>query len=227
MKIFNFCFLVLAFASSLLTGCVVESHSVTVSQPTNQNGEKSNIVNGTDKVSGEYTGEFLALGIGQSESLINSIKDGNNDTINTVLQNPNDFIPPVLFALADQLMDIGESRPAMFWYYTAQLRARSDANKSLDPTVSDGLTNLNRYYGVKIGQYAKSHIAELTEIMGKVIEYDRISDRRYNAKWVAVLGEDAYTKSKIAFIDESEYKSIDNNTRIGFYRGFKKAISSQ
>ena len=212
----------------LLSGCVVESHKTVVSQPSNeQNYAKSEIVNSTDRVTGSYRGEFLALGIGHSESLINSIKSNNNDAINSVLSHPNDFIPPVLFALADQVMEMNEPRAAMFWYYTAQLRARSDANKSLDPTVSNGLNELNRYYGLKIGRYAKEHIAELTEIMERVIEYDKISDRMYNPKWVAVLGDEAYTKEVISFVSKEEFKAIDDSTREGFYRGFLNAIRKQ
>jgi hypothetical protein len=215
-------FLTLAF---LMNGCVVESHKTVVSHPTgDQNFTKSKVINTTDQVTGSYRGEFLALGIGQSESLINSIKSNNNETINSVLSSPNDFIPPVLYALADQIMEMNEPRAAMFWYYTAQLRARSDANKSLDPTVSEGLNELNRHYGLKIGRYAKEHIDELTEIMGRVIEYDKISERQYEPKWVAVLGAEAYTKDVISFVGSEEYDAINNSTRDGFYRGFLNAV---
>lgn len=221
-------YLALLLCSFLLTGCVVESHKTTVSQPSpDENYSKAKRVNETDQVTGSYRGEFLALGIGQSESLINSIKDANNETINSVLSHPNDFIPPVLFALADQLFEMSEPRAAMFWYYTAQLRARSDANKSLDPTVSEGLLNLNRYYGHKIGHYAKAHLEELNEIMARVIEYDRISKRLYEPKWVAVLGADAYTKEKIAFVEQDAYATIDKSTREGFYRGYLNTIHKQ
>lgn len=222
LSIMKIKFLIIVFSYLFLTGCVVEQRS-TISAPTNDvNIEKT--ANETTESGLSYKGEFATLGTAQSEVIIDAIKAGKNETINAVLSNPNDFTPPVLFSLADQLFEMNEPIAAMFWYYTAQLRARSDANKSLDPTVSEGLTKMNQYYGHSVGKYASSHLNELTEIMQHVIEYDELSERKYNPKWVAVLGIDSLTKSTIEFKQENEFKEIDKTTRIKFYKGFQYAL---
>ena len=153
--------------------------------------------------------------------IVRSIKEGNENTFNAVLKSPNDFTPPVLMALADRIYDMGDYRAAMFWFYTAQLWARSDANKSLDPSVKDGVTGLSMQFGQRIGEYAKSHLAELHEAMALVLEWDGMSKRRYEPRWVAILGNDAKTETHIRFRPESEWKKIDADTRDGFEKGYR------
>lgn len=205
--------------SLFLSGCVVEKVTDRIGPPTldaNQDTEISSY--------GHYQGEFASLGTAQTEIIVSAIKSEKTETVNTVLSHPNDFTPPALYALADYLMLKHESFAAMFWYYTAQLRARSDANKSLDPTVRDGLTKLNGFYGKDIGKYASTHISDLKQVMKRVIEYDEIAERNYDARWVAVLGKDALSQDRIAFSDPSEYEVINAKTRIGFYKGFLNVL---
>ncbi len=202
-----------------LNGCVVEQRTERITQPTMDRSKVS-----SDSSIGNYRGEFASLGSAQTDIIVGSIKNGDKDTINTVLMHPNDFTPPVLFALADQLMNINEPFAAMFWYYTAQLRARSDANKSLDPTVQPSLTKLNSFYGHAVGKYASTHIPELKQAMSKVLEYDSIAVRSYDPRWVAVLGSDALTEEHIAFKDKSQFAEIDEQTRKGFYKGYLNAL---
>ncbi|MBQ8707048.1 MAG: hypothetical protein IJ523_03045 [Succinivibrionaceae bacterium] len=216
----------LALLSALLAvalgGCVVEQTREHMTAPTRSSSSSLTV----SSVTGEYQGEFATLGSAQTEVIVASVKAGDSETINTVLSHPNDFTPPVLFAVADQIMNMNEPFAAMFWYYTAQLRARSDANKSLDPTVRDGLTRLNGYYGHAIGRYAATHIPELKTVMVKVMEYDTIAVRSYDARWVSVLGRDALTESRIAFVSPEEYDLVNEETRKGFYQGYLNALKS-
>jgi hypothetical protein len=208
-----------AMAAALLCGCVVEQRSEKITAPTMDTATRQQ-----DSSAGVYRGEFATLGSAQTEVIVGSIKAGDSATINTVLSHPNDFTPPVLMALADQIMNMNEPFAAMFWHFTAQLRARSDANKSLDPTVKDGLTRLNSYYGQAIGQYAATHLDELRLAMDKVMEYDTIAERSYDPRWVSVLGRDALTQERIAFVPKEQYPQVDRETRRGFYRGFVNAM---
>ena len=93
-------------------------------------------------------------------------------SMNFDMDNPNDYEPPVLFAYADQVYKSGHYDTAMFWFYTAQLRARSDANKSLDKSVQEGVTRLSSVYSQTIGVYALEHPNELESTMKKVLEWD-------------------------------------------------------
>lgn len=172
----------------------------------------------------EMKGEYAQLDYKRTDVIVKDIFAGDMTTIKSVLENPNNFEPPVLFAYADQVFKAGQPEIAMFWYYTAQLRARSDANKSFDRTVQDGVTNLSSNFGAEIGNYALENLDSLEKTMGKVVEWDASAQRNYNPKWVAILGNEAKIGDKIRFRDPSEYKKVDSATREGWKQGFASAL---
>lgn len=60
--------------------------------------------------------------------------------------------------------------------------------------------------------------------MNKVLEWDRISQRNYNPKWVAVLGNESKISDTIRFQDPEKYKAIDEEVRRGWKIGFDAAL---
>lgn len=170
-------------------------------------------------------GEFATLPFQQTRDTVDSLISGDHQTLERVLTDPNRYTPPVLFALAHRLYQQGDITPAMFWYYTAQLRARSDANKSLDPTTQQGVTELSNQFARNINRYALSHLDELAITMGHVLEWDSRTQRTYDPRWVALHGQDAYSKTQIAFKPKSEWNQIDIVTRAGFQKGFQQMMS--
>ncbi|MFC3913537.1 hypothetical protein ACFOSS_08670 [Pseudaeromonas sharmana] len=169
-------------------------------------------------------GEHAQLSLISTQDKVDQLLNGNNQTLEAVLADPGAYAPPVLFALAETLYRQGEMTPALFWYYTAQLRARSDANKSLDPTVAAAVTTLGNQFGPNIVRYGLGHLDELKVIMGHVLEWDAKSRRLYNPRWVALLGKNAYQSETIAFLPPEKWAEVDNNTRDGFRRGFEQMM---
>ena len=53
------------------------------------------------------------------------------------------------------------------------------------------------------------------------LAWDGMSKRRYEPRWVAILGNDAKTETHIRFRPESEWKKIDADTRDGFEKGYR------
>src|SRR5574344_726638 len=172
----------------------------------------------------EMKGDYAELDYKRTDIIVKDIFAGDMTTIKSVLENPNNFEPPVLFAYADQVFKAGQPDIAMFWYYTAQLRARSDANKSYDKTVQLGVTKLSSNFGSDIGKYALDNLDALERTMSKVVEWDKTAIRNYNPKWVAILGDEAKIGSKIRFRDPSEYEKVNNATRDGWKQGFSAAL---
>ncbi len=172
----------------------------------------------------EFQGEFAQLVRQPTEQAVNALLSGNNQTLEAVLTDPNVYTPPVLFALAHQLYQQGEITPALFWFYTAQLRARSDANKSLDPTTQQGVTELSNQFAKDINRYALGHLDELTITVNHVLTWDRQTKRYYDPRWVALHGQEAYTKTTIGFKPQSEWPVIDELTRQGFEKGFQQLL---
>ena len=172
----------------------------------------------------QLQGEFAQLPRYPTERAVNGLLSGDNQIFKEVLTDPNAYTPPVLFALAHQLYQQGEITPALFWYYTAQLRARSDANKSLDPTTQQGVTELSNQFAKDINRYALGHLDELTITVEHVLTWDRQTKRYYDPRWVALHGQEAYTKTTIGFKPQSEWPVIDELTRQGFEKGFQQLL---
>ena len=172
----------------------------------------------------EFQGEFAQLVRQPTEQAVNGLLSGNNQTLEAVLTDPNVYTPPVLFALAHQLYQQGEITPALFWFYTAQLRARSDANKSLDPTTQAGITELTRKYCETINRYAHSHPHEVSKAVRMALEWDKQTKRYYNVYWVALYGADSRVKEKVEFRPREQWNQIDEQTRLGFEKGLQQLL---
>lgn len=172
----------------------------------------------------EFQGEFAQLVRQPTEQAVNGLLSGNNQTLEAVLTDPNVYTPPVLFALAHQLYQQGEITPALFWFYTAQLRARSDANKSLDPTTQAGVTELTRKYCDAINRYAHTHPHEVSKAVRMALEWDKQTKRYYNVYWVALYGADSRVKEKVEFKPREQWNQIDEQTRLGFEKGLQQLL---
>ncbi len=171
-------------------------------------------------------GEYRLLPLETTRRQVDELLQGNAETLLQVQAKPNEVTPPVLFALAYQLYQQQHYHDAMFWFYTAQLRARSDANKSLDTSTQQGVTKLSEQFGAEIPAYALSHPAEMESAMKQVLSWDKTAVRRYNPRWVALHGNEAQNMQQYAFLPMDRWPQIDQLTRRTFARGFAKWMVS-
>ncbi|MFB0975086.1 MAG: hypothetical protein QMB71_03065 [Tolumonas sp.] len=188
----------------MLTGCAQETTS-TVLQP---------------------QGEYRLLPLETTRRQVDELLLGKPATLAFVQIHPDEVTPPVLFALAYQLYQQQHYHDAMFWFYTAQLRARSDANKSLDSSVQQGVTKLSEQFGSEISLYALNHPAEMEAAMIQALRRDKTTPRRYNPRWVALHGAEALTRQEYAFVPMERWPQIDQQTRREYARGFARLMVS-
>ena len=197
----------------LLTGCI------TVDPHAEKAAEKARQIEAN-----RPKGEFATISSEATDRAVYNLQNGDYRAMEEVLTDPNAFAPPVLFALAEQLYDQGEIEPALFWFYTAQLRARSDANKSLDATTQAGVTQLTEQFGKNINQYAFSHPNEMATAVQRALEWDKQTKRFYNVYWVALYGADSRVKEHIEFKPKEQWAQIDADTRDGFAKGLQQLL---
>ncbi|MGN1392963.1 MAG: hypothetical protein ACI4V7_02765 [Succinivibrionaceae bacterium] len=218
-KFFKYTLVIVSYLS--LMGCVtVDKDGNIIETDRSKSSLNSEIYTSLN----EYKGEYRDLNFERIENYKKKILGSDIDTIKEVMNDPNNFEPPILFVYAEQVFLAGHRDVGMFWYYTAQLRARSDANKSLDKSVQKAVTELSIQHGQYIGKFAYENPSLLKDVMDKVLEWDKISERKYNPKWVALLGNEAKFSDTIRFVDESKYESINNEVRRGWKQGFDTAI---
>jgi len=169
-------------------------------------------------------GEYRLLPLETTQRQVNAILQANQTTMTEVQLHPNNVTPPVLFALSYQLFVQDHFHDALFWFYTAQLRARSDANKSLDITTQQGVTKLSQQFGREITAYAKQHPDQLEQAMIDVLHWDKTAIRRYNPRWVALHGNEVLHQDTYAFMPMDRWPEIDRLTRDEFARGFARQM---
>jgi hypothetical protein len=113
----------------------------------------------------------------ESVALLN---DKNNaikqQTLDQILNNPNFYNPPVLYAVSRKLFIQEKKDEAMYWFYIAQLRARCDSNLCLDDSAKQAVSILNNYYGPDINKYAFQDLNKLEKIVVKVVDFVRTND---------------------------------------------------
>ena len=156
---------------------------------------------------------------------MDAITSGKGETINTILQAPNDYAPPVLYLISAIMFDNEYQDQATFWFYAAQLRARSDANKSGDDTAHAAVSQLNQRFGANITPYSMSNPERLKGIVSQVLEWDTEQTRNYDARWIALQSKDVLTESTIDFAPKAKWEEIDVLTRNQFRQGLEQALN--
>ncbi|GAA3718323.1 hypothetical protein [Oceanisphaera sediminis] len=170
-------------------------------------------------------GEFAQIDVSRSQQAMDAITSGNADTINEILKTPNEYAPPVLYLMSAIMFDNDYQDQATFWYYAAQLRARSDANKSGDDTAHTAVNQLNQRFGVRIAPYSMSNPQRLQGIVSQVLEWDSEQSRSYDPRWIALQGKDVVTETKVDFAPRERWQEIDALTRGQFRQGLEQALT--
>jgi hypothetical protein len=145
-----------------------------------------------------------------------------------VLNNPNYFNPPVVYALSKELFTRGRKREAAYWFYVGQLRARYDANLCLDNTAEQGVSILTDMYGAEINKFALENIDSLKITVNKVVAFVRTNEEDYDHRWINLHGMDAVQNRKTKELShpKSKWPEIKAKTIDDYYQGFLEAVDS-
>ncbi len=116
--------------------------------------------------------------------------------VDAVRASPEQYPPPVLYALAHALFQRGEWDAAIFWYHAGQLRARFDVERCADPTVADVVIQLRQQYGEAINRYAfvEADLTVLRAAVHRAVRWDRRTAHDYDQRWVNLHGVRAFAE---------------------------------
>ena len=148
--------------------------------------------------------------------------------IDDIIQNPNDYNPPVLYALSREFFLQDKKEQAAFWFYVAQLSARYDANRCADKSATQGVSILNSTYGPDINKYAFSDITLLKSTVEKVVNFVREKEENYDHRWLNLHGMGAFINDKNAELSKPTelWAEIKAKTISDYQEGFNKYIKS-
>lgn len=174
----------------------------------------------------EPQGEFAEIVVEPSTGEFKRLLKKDRKAIERVIANPGNYNPPVLYALSYALFETGRKDEAPQWFYLGQLRARSDANKSLDTSAQQGVDVMNQNFGVPINQYAMTDLTTLETTVNRVVELDAKLPRNYDPRWIALHGADAFSEVKVRFEPKSKWSGIDQRSRKTYLAEFHDILPS-
>jgi hypothetical protein len=157
---------------------------------------------------------------------------GKAKLIDSIEQNPNSYNPPVLFVLSYELYHFGNKINGMFWFYLAQLRARYDVNRCADKTANASDYDLT--FGPPINAFSSAHLDTLTQVIVKVIAFEKSNEENYDQRWINLTGMDAMSAGlgekldkKQLSLPKSEWPEIKKKTIEDYSNGFQNFILSR
>jgi hypothetical protein len=156
-------------------------------------------------------------------------KDLKSKAVDSVLNKPNYYNPPVIYALSKELFARDRKREATYWFYVGQLRARYDANLCLDNTAKQAVSVLNGIYGPDINKYAFENIDSLEITVNKVVDFVRANEENYDHRWINLHGMDAVQNKKAKEISQpkNRWPDIKTKTVDDYYKGFIEYVKSK
>lgn len=171
--------------------------------------------------------------------LAKGTKEEKRNAIARIKANPENYAPPVLYALSNVLFANGKKDEGAFWFYAGQLRARVDANICADSSAMQAVSVLNQNYGTPINQYTFKNIPELEELIPKVVEWERKTPYNYDRRWINLHGMDAMmsglgaqlgaqskdTSQASLSYPEDQWNEIAEKTRTDYLSDFRQAMT--
>jgi hypothetical protein len=155
-------------------------------------------------------------------------------TVESILKNPNFYNPPVMYALSRELFSQDKKDEATYWFYIAQLRARYDANLCMDNSAKQALSVLNGEYGPNVNKYAFQDIEKLEKTVTKVVDFVRRNEENYDHRWINLHGMDAVlagmedkSEKKEQSQPKEKWTEIKKKTTDDYYNGFIEYAKSK
>jgi hypothetical protein len=155
--------------------------------------------------------------------------------IQRIKESPQDFAPPVFYALSHVLFERGDKDEAAFWFYAGQLRGRFDANLCTDSSARQAIAVLNQKYGRPINQYMFQDVPKLEALIPRIVEWDRRTPYNYDHRWINLHGMNAvmsglddkpHVEAPSAMsAPKEQWEDIAEKTRTDYLSGFNQALA--
>ena len=192
----------------------------------------------TTEIKIEAKGVFKEIDVTHHNEAIEILKGENQKSkkkmIDIILNNSNDYNPPVIYALSKELYNQDKKDEAMYWFYVAQLRARYDANLCMDNSAKQGVSILNNEYGSEINEYAFKDLDKLEKTVTSVTAFVRSNEENYDHRWLnlhgmwaIMAGLEEQSETKELSQPKDKWVEIKKKTIDDYYNGFIEYVKSQ
>jgi hypothetical protein len=183
-------------------------------------------------------GPYAKIDVRRSEVAITALASKSADerraTTSAIQANPENYAPPVFYALSRVLFYFEEKKDeAAFWLYAGQLRARFDAYRCAESSARQAVAVLDYSFAESINEYVVQDIPKLERLLDSVVAWDRKTPHRYDHRWINLHGMGAYaaasdpgspSETAELSVPESQWKALAETNRARYLKGFKEAI---
>jgi hypothetical protein len=183
----------------------------------------------------KLVGVYKEIDVARHNRAVETLHDTNQEEkkqiVDSILQQPNRYNPPVLYALSRELFQQGRKDEAIYWFYLGQLRARYDANRCVDISARQGVAVLNGVYGPDINKYAFENVELLKTTVERVLAFVRANEEEYDQRWINLHGMGAVIASmgdttQVPQLSEprERWREIKVKTLDDYSTGFQEAL---
>lgn len=163
----------------------------------------------------EFRGVYASVDMRPTEQMVARLRaaygSDKRAAIREVEHSASSFNPPVLYALANALVEDYAER-AIFWYHVGRLRAVYDALRCRDKSAQNGLIELRKRLSTDLTSNQFYRRDRLVAIAQKAVDWDAANPRDYDQRWIALYSKAAAgSEGKDAgdlFVPESEWPAI-------------------
>lgn len=138
------------------------------------------------------TGEFSSIETAPTAAILQTLHSTSaheNDTlINKIVENSGEYMPPVLFSLADLLYRQGDIKNAIFWFNAARLRVTFDATICSDASAQSAIAALVQQMPIDLRKKQFDDLSVLRETIERVLKWDETIPATYDHRWISLHG---------------------------------------
>jgi hypothetical protein len=150
--------------------------------------------------------------------------------IQEVLGRPTAVLPPVLYALANTLVE-DHAEQAIFWYHVGRVRAVYDCLRCRDKTAQKAMLALRRLMVPELQHSQYYRRERLLDIARKAVDWDANNSRSYDHRWPALYGDVAQTSpgtdADEVTVPESEWPSILKEVHDAHLQSVEKFVAEK
>jgi hypothetical protein len=174
-------------------------------------------------------GEFAEIDVADANQVLEQLLSADpavrEQAIARFKEDPERMTPPVFFVAASQMYEAGQKEDAVRWLLIGRVRALNDIFKCKDETVVQAIAVLNYQVGANLGTEFRRY-RTLMAAIDYALAWDQSHPRRYDERWIALYGNDAFERSEIRFAPKEKWEDVNKANRRRFRNAMLEWVDS-
>jgi hypothetical protein len=142
-------------------------------------------------------GEYATIHTQPTIAIVEKLQDNapQKELEIQIIQHSGNYIPTVLFTLANRLYQKGDIENALFWLHASRLRVKLDAELCTDKSSQAALFTFDVNTSPGLRKKNRENLLKLKKIIEQVIQWDERTPYNYDRRWISLHGTRAIDTS--------------------------------